>query len=137
MLATELSDELWSIAAVVGSVAVLILCVVAGRHIKRMSIDMKGVKFTVDTELPQLKKTTEDISQSVNHRAPHEPTLVQRVVNVEAGLKEMKRVQAVIRQTQDDHIKITKEWQDKLVEAIGVEVRIISREQTETERTKS
>lgn len=140
MIASDLSDALNAVAATVAAVSVLTGVLVVGKRLRHISADVKGVKLQVDTELPDVKKVLteqvakplKEVNTAVNHRAPHEPTLVERVTALERlpeQLNELRDQQTKTAEKVEDlwksfdqFAKATTELQSELIRVVGVEV---------------
>jgi hypothetical protein len=137
VLGTELSENLTSVSYVLFACGFLVFILVLGRRVSRLVLDVKGVKATVETELvepvrdvqrkmvaveskvAETAAVTEQINTAVNHRQPHEPTLVGRVTNLESG--QVKITELILA-----HVESTRQWQDTLVEKLGIEVQRVN-----------
>lgn len=140
MTASDLSDDLNAIAVLIGAIAVLVAVLGIGRRLHHISADVKGVKLQVDTELPEVKrvlgeevaKPLKDVNLAVNHRAPHEPTLVGRITALENlpgqldHLREQQERTATavheIRVAFDEFARSTTALQGELIRVVGIEV---------------
>lgn len=140
MLATDLSDAVTSIAWLVLAISVLVLGPIAIRRFTRISAEMRGVKLTMDSVGKQVDTVVEQavksdavlasIDMSVNHKLPHEPTMVRRLATVEDHVK-------ALTSKFDLYAREDVEWKRLLVGVIGVDVRSANTEQTEAEREKT
>ena len=107
MIASDLSDGLIGVAAVLAASGFLWMIVVHGGRLKNLSADVHGVKVSVDTGDPakplgkvvaeDIKPAVDDVNLAVNHKLPHELPLVKRV-----GVLE-QNVRATLRLTGDLH----------------------------------
>lgn len=138
ILATERSEEVMAYAYLLGALALLIFVVAVAWRFRRMSLDIKGMKMSMETDVkPKLETTVEkvekihkdttDISEATNHRLPHELPMVKRIGRLESG-------QADILKSLNDHRRDTKHWQESLIKtlvaALGIEIRTAQAEQS-------
>ncbi len=101
MIASDLPGILTGVAAVLAALGFLWMIVVHGGRLKDLSVDVHGVKVSVDTGDPakplgkvvaeDIKPAVDDVNFAVNHKLPHELPLVKRVgvleQNVGANLR--------------------------------------------------
>lgn len=88
MIANDISEVGW---VVVAFAAIVLLGFLVGRN-KLRSVNVKAGPVSADFEilnkaLEEIRETTNQISDAVNHKAEDEPTLVQRVRNIEERQK--------------------------------------------------
>jgi uncharacterized protein YoxC len=137
MLVDITAERIQAVAALVFAIAVLVIGIVVASRSRRLVAEVRGMKLTMDTKLaPQLEDVQakavvntvaiEQINSAVNHKLPHEPTMVRRLADVEASVKRLDG-------KFDRFVTATGDWQDALVSKIGVDVRTANDEQTSTE----
>ncbi len=129
MIGNDTSAVLQSTAWVLGGIALVIFVISVASKLRKLSLDIHGVKVSLDTEvvpaskkIEQISKDTSDISQATNHKLPHELPMVKRIGILEAG-------QVAILGSLEAHRRDTKIWQQTIVEKLGIEVRIARDEQ--------
>lgn len=140
MIASDLSDAISAFAVLVGAISALVAVLGVGRRLRHISADVKGVKLQIDTELPEVKRVVKEevakplkaVNTAVNHRAPHEPTLVGRVAALESlpcQIEELRAQHAEtatavreIRSAFDAFAKSSNELQTELIRVVGIEV---------------
>lgn len=96
MIASDLSDGLLGTAAVLTALGFLWMIIVHGGRLKDLSVDVHGVKVSVDTGDPNkplgkvvaedIKPAVDETNMAVNHKLPHELPLVKRVGVLEQNL---------------------------------------------------
>lgn len=122
ILGSDTSDELKAWAFLLVAVALLVLVIAVGWRIKKLSVDVRGVKVSLATDvvpaakkIDQIHTDTAGIAIATNHTPPGELPMVHRIRNLEKG-------QENILKALDTHRKETKEWQNTIVSKLGIEV---------------
>ena len=128
-----MADLLTAVAMIVAAAAAFI---VAFRS-RRLTAEVRGVKVTMETQLiaplAEIKSCTEQTAAAVNHQGLDEPTMVQRLTDVEIGVFEVKSAVVELGRKFDRHRDDEKKWQNALVAKIGLDVRAANTEQTDKE----
>lgn len=149
MFSTGFSEGVTSLAALVGALAFLWGVVSIGRRAKTMVAEWRDWKVTIDSAVeskvaaatkPVADRTAEirdivasqatalnEINDAVNHKLPHDPTLLQRVKGLEVSHETLlERVggietgQSVIHSLLREHIHISRGFQRQVADVVGV-----------------
>ena len=128
-----MADLLTAAAAVVFAVAGLIVAI-RSRHLQA---EVRGVKLTMETQLvaplDEIKVCTAQINKAVNQVGPGEPTMVQRLTDVESSVGNVKAEISAVGRKFDRYAADDTAWRNRLVGLIGLDIRAANAEQTNKE----